>query len=246
MKKNNTMGKDLAVKAPIKHFLWIMRTTFILLFTCIFCSMAEVAHTQNARVTINQRNSTLGAVFNEIEKQTDYLFIYNNEINIDEKVSVKAKREAVSRVLNTILKDKDIDYSMEGNHIILSVVKESELKEQEKTIEVELQQQKKQITGTVTDVDGLSIIGANIVEVGTSNGTITDIDGNFSLDVGNEATIRISYIGYLEQEIKTESRSSFKITLIEDTQALEEVIVVGYGTQKKATITGAISTTSGQ
>src|SRR5690554_3487222 len=104
MKKNNTMGNDLAEKAPIKHFLWIMRTTFILLFTCVFCSMAEIGHTQNARVTINKRNSTLGVVLHEIEKQTDYLFIYNNEINTDERISIRAKQEAVSKVLNTILK----------------------------------------------------------------------------------------------------------------------------------------------
>src|SRR5690554_4404627 len=230
MKNNNSMGNDLTEKVPYKHFLWIMRTTFILLFTCVFCSMAEIGHTQNARVTINKRNSTLNEVLNEIEKQTDYLCIYNNEINIDEKVSVKAKREAVSRVLNTILKDKDIDYSMEGNHIILSVVKESELKEQEKTIEVELQQQKKQITGTVTDVDGIPIIGANIVEIGTVNGTVTDIDGGFSLHVAEDATIRASYIGYLEKEIATENLSHFSITLQEDAQALDELVVVGYGT----------------
>ncbi len=117
MKNNNSMGNDLTEKVPYKHFLWIMRTTFILLFTCVFCSMAEVGHTQNARVTINKRNSTLGVVLHEIEKQTDYLFIYNNEINTDERVSVRAKHEAVSKVLSTILKDKDIDYSMEGNHI---------------------------------------------------------------------------------------------------------------------------------
>lgn len=232
MKKNNTMGKDLAVKAPIKHFLWIMRTTFILLFTCIFCSMAEVAHTQNARVTINQRNSTLGAVFNEIEKQTDYLFIYNNEINIDEKVSVKAKREAVSRVLNTILKDKDIDYSMEGNHIILSYIEEK-LNEKNKDEIETVQQQGKTITGTITDINGEPIIGANIIEKGTSNGTITDIDGNYTLNVRDNAVLRISYIGYLEQEISTTNKTSFNIVLQDDTKALDELVVVGYGVQKK-------------
>src|SRR5690554_1852251 len=148
MKNNNSMGNDLTEKVPYKHFLWIMRTTFILLFTCVFCSMAEIGHTQNARVTINKRNSTLREVLNEIEKQTDYLFIYNAEVKTDEKVSVRAKQEAVSSVLNTLLKNKDIDYSMEGNHIILSVYDKivNELGEIGTTI---IQQQKKQITGTV-------------------------------------------------------------------------------------------------
>ena len=174
MKNNNSMGNDLTEKVPYKHFLWIMRTTFILLFTCVFCSMAEIGHTQNARVTINKRNSTLREVLNEIEKQTDYLFIYNNEVNTNEKVSVRAKQVAVSKVLNTLLKDKDIHYSMEGNHIILSVCDKivNELGEIGTTI---IQQQKKHITGKITDEQGESIIGANIVEVGTTNGTITDI-----------------------------------------------------------------------
>lgn len=80
MKKNNATGDTLTEKVPIKHFLLIMRTTFILLFACVFYSMAEVGYTQNARVTINKRNVALKEVLNEIERQTDYLFIYNDEV----------------------------------------------------------------------------------------------------------------------------------------------------------------------
>jgi protocatechuate 3,4-dioxygenase beta subunit len=155
--------------------------------------MAELSYTQNARVTINKRNATIKEILNEIEKQTDYLFIYNDEINANEKVSVKAKQEAVSSVLNSMLKDKDMKYSMEGNHIILS---KSEPSENENITNV-LQQQKKRISGTVLDENGQPIIGANIIEAGTTNGTVTDIDGKFTLDVSDNATIRISYIGYL-------------------------------------------------
>src|SRR5690554_5622568 len=146
MKNNNSTGNILTEKVPYKHFLRIMRTTFILLFTCVFCSMAEIGHSQNARVTIDKRNSTLDEVLNEIEKQTDYLFIYNDEVNAREKVSVRAKQEAVSEVLNYLLKDKDLDYSMEGNHIIL--------KKTDKNILIDsntIQQQKKHITGKVSD-----------------------------------------------------------------------------------------------
>ena len=93
MKKNYSLGNHLTEKVPIKHFLLIMRTTVILLFTCVFCSMAELSYTQNARVTINKQNATLKEVLNEIEKQTDYLFVYSNEINTNEKVSVKPGRK---------------------------------------------------------------------------------------------------------------------------------------------------------
>lgn len=243
MNKNNSSGNLLIKKIPINHFLLIMRTTIFLLFTCVFCSMAELSYTQNARVTINKRNATIKEILNEIEKQTDYLFIYNDEINANEKVSVKAKQEAVSSVLNSMLKDKDMKYSMEGNHIILSTNKNESPENQ---IEANTQQQqKKRISGTVLDENGQPIIGANIVEVGTTNGTVTDVDGNFSLNVDENATIHISYIGYLEQDINTAGKTSFNITLLEDTQALEEVVVIGYGTARKIDLTGSISSLGG-
>ncbi len=94
----------------------------------------------------------------------------------------------------------------------------------------------------VTDANGEAIIGANIIEVGTpSHGTITDINGRFTLNVSNNASIKVSFIGYLSQTINTIGKTSFNITLAEDTQALEEVVVVGYGTQRKANLTGAVS-----
>ncbi len=103
------------------------------------------------------------------------------------------------------------------------------------------QQQGKTITGKVTDINGEPIIGANIIEVGTTNGTVTDIDGNFSLKVGDDAVIRISYIGYIEQEINTTGKTNFQIVMEEEVSALDEVIVVGYGTMKKSSLTGSIS-----
>src|SRR5690554_1792825 len=178
MNKNNCTGSNLTEKVPIKHFLLIMRTAFILLFTCVFCSMAEMSYTQNARVNINKTNTTLKEVLTAIEKQTDYLFIYNNEVNTNEKVSVKAKHKAVSEVLYSILENKDINYSMEVNNILLSKVENVNTEEISSII---IEQQKKQITGTVVDETGEAVIGANIIEQGTTNGTVTDIDGNFIL-----------------------------------------------------------------
>ena len=235
MKKNNTLGKNLTSKVPIKHLLLIMRTTFILLFTCVFCAMAEVGFTQNARVTINKRNATIKEVINEIEKQSDYLFIYNNKVNTNAKVSIRAKQTAVSEVLNSILKKNDIDYSMEGNHIILAAIEKTDQSEPE----LVTQQQKKQLSGIVVDEQGTPIIGANIIEVGTANGTVTDPNGRFELQVADNAIIRVSYIGFLDQEINITGRNNITISLVEDTQALDELVVVGYGVQKKRLITGA-------
>ncbi|MDD2493569.1 MAG: SusC/RagA family TonB-linked outer membrane protein [Tissierellia bacterium] len=200
--------------------------------------MAEMSYTQNARVTINKRNATLKEVLNEIESQTDYLFIYNNEVNTNEKVSVKAKQKAVSDVLYSILENKDMSYSMEGNHILLS--KEGNVNSEE-ILSIITQQQKKQITGTVVDEAGIPVIGANIIENGTTNGTITDINGNFNLLVENDAIIHISYIGYLDQNINSTNQTRLNIVLIEDTKALDEVVVVGYGTIRREELTNAVS-----
>ncbi len=102
------------------------------------------------------------------------------------------------------------------------------------------QQQKKQLSGTVADAQGEPLIGAGIIEKGTTNGTLTNINGSFSLQVEENAIIQVSYIGYLSQEINTTGRTTVNITLMEDTRSLEEVVVVGYGTQKKANLTGAV------
>ena len=105
--------------------------------------------------------------------------------------------------------------------------------------------QQRQISGTVVDVQGIPIIGANIIENGTSNGTVTDVDGNFQFEVSAGAVITISYIGYLDQQINTTGISNFSIVLVEDTQTLDELVVVGYGTMRKSDVTGSISTAKG-
>ncbi|MCW1735717.1 SusC/RagA family TonB-linked outer membrane protein [Anaerorudis cellulosivorans] len=166
-----------------------MRTSIILLFTCVFCSMAESTYTQEAKVSTNKRNVAVKEVLNEIEAQTDYLFIPNDEVNTD---------------------------------VLFA------------------QQEKKTIAGKVVDIKGEPVIGANIVEVGTTNGTVTDVDGNFALEVADNAVIRVSYIGYLDQQINTAGKTNFNIVLQEDIKALEEVVVVGYGTQRKVNLTGAV------
>lgn len=113
---------------------------------------------------------------------------------------------------------------------------------QELNINITQQSVKKLITGRIVDNQGEPIIGANIIETGTTNGTVTDIDGKFSLSIENNATIHITYIGYLDQSINTSGKESLNITLLEDTQALEELVVVGYGIQKKVNLTGSVAT----
>lgn len=104
----------------------------------------------------------------------------------------------------------------------------------------------KTVKGTVFDETGQPVIGANVLEKGTTNGRITDIDGNFTLTVQDNAILVVSFIGYTDQEISTKGKTEFKITLKEDTEMLDEVVVVGYGIQKKMNLTGSVSTVSSE
>ena len=119
-----------------------------------------------------------------------------------------------------------------------------EIENRNNTLTESQQQQKKNITGIIVDAAGVPVIGANIIEVGTTNGTVTDADGKFSLMVDNNARIRVTYIGYVEQLIDTKWKNNFEIRLLEDTQALEELVVIGYGTVKKKDLTGSVSSVS--
>lgn len=208
-----------------------MRITTFLLLICVFCSFAENTHSQNARVSINKKNVQLETVLNEIEHQTDYLFIYNNQVNVNKKVSLKAKNQPVSKVLEELLADSGITYSVEGNHIVLG-----------KQTMAAAPQQSSTIRGKVIDTNGDPVIGANIVEKGTTNGTTTDVEGNFSINAKSGSTLVITFIGYVREEVKANAGRRMEIILQEDSETLEEVVVVGYGTMKKADLTGSVAT----
>lgn len=209
-----------------------MRISTFLLMVCVFCSYAGNAHSQNAKVSIHMNNVKLDKILNEIENQTDYLFIYNNQVDINKITSVKVKNEAVAQVLDRILSGTGINYELEGTHIILTT---------EAIKDLHAQQQAKTVTGTETDVSGEPIIGANIRIKGTTTGTITDIDGNFSIKAEPQSVIEVSYIGYLTQETVINNQKSIRFLLKEDTKTLDEVVVIGYGVQKKADLTGSVA-----
>lgn len=229
--KNNTLSGRYCFKNPrFKQIFRIMRISTFLLMVCVFCSYAGNAHSQNAKVSIRMNNVKLDKILNEIENQTDYLFIYNNQVDINKITSVKVKNEAVAQVLDKILSGTGINYELEGTHIILTTeaIKDLHAQQQAKTV-------------TVTDVSGEPIIGANIRIKGTTTGTITDIDGNFSIEAEPQSVIEVSYIGYLTQETVINNQKSIRFLLKEDTKTLDEVVVIGYGVQKKADLTGSVA-----
>src|SRR5574344_986657 len=219
--------------------LIIMRISAFLLFVCVFSSYAGTMNSQPAKVNINGNTIRLGSFINQVEKQTNYLFVYSkNEVNTNESLSVRSGKKSVAECLQEAFNRSDIKYAFENDYVILT--KKSAL-----TQITEQQNRGKKITGSVVDNSGEPIIGASVVVKGTTNGTITDVDGHFVLmDAPNNATLVISYVGYVTQNIAISGKSAVKVQLLEDTKTLEEVVVVGYGTQKKANLTGAVSSVS--
>jgi TonB-linked SusC/RagA family outer membrane protein len=193
----------------------------------LFLSCSIFANAQNRTVSLSAR-MTLKEAFIEIEKQTGLSVDYNDRTVNTEARSKRAYSNAkLSDVLTDILGEINCTYTIQGNHILVSPNRPS--------------QERRQIAGTVTDTNSEPITGANVVESGTTNGTVTDIDGKFSLNVADNTILRVSYIGYETQDVRVGRQSNLSITLAEDNLALEEVVVVGYGVVKKSNLTGAVS-----
>lgn len=222
------------IKTPIKTNR-AMKLTCALLLTASMGVFAT-GNAQTMRVNIQADNVSTEKILSEIEKQTDYLFVYNkNEVDLKRKTSVNAVNKTTAEVLSTIFNGTDIIYAIEGENIMLM------RKEQNLAVVPDAVQQDNKITGTVLDPTGMPVIGANIMVKGTTNGTITDMDGKFSLEAREGAVLVVSYIGFANQEIKIGKQKQLSIALKEDSQALDELVVVGYGTQKKSTLTGAVA-----
>lgn len=215
----------------IKHLFHIMKITALILFIFAGTAFATETYSQVMKVTVMADKISTGKVINEIEKQTDYLFVYNvNEVNLKRTVQVNAENKSVAEVLNKVFEGTDIYYAMEGKNIMLM----SKAKENSS-----VQQTENKIKGVVKDTNGEPIIGANITVKGQSIGTITDIDGRFILEASTNALLQVTYIGYVSQELQVNNRKEITIILQEDAKALEEVVVIGYGTAKKSDLTGS-------
>lgn len=240
--ENNYIG-SLKTSDNLKHILKIMRTTLFFLFFSILISTAADSYSQ--KFNLAMKSTSIKEVCREIEQNSNYIFVFSD--NVDERtevsVDISVSTTDINEILDLVLSKTGLTYSIIDKQIVVYKSDEISSVTTSKNLDIdEIQQStKKRITGKVIDAEGETVIGANVIEVGTTNGTVTDIDGNFSLQVDQNANVRISFIGYIEQTINTAGKTSFKITLLDDMQTLEEVVVVGYGTQQKATLTGAIS-----
>ena len=226
--KNNLYRESIV---EFKHLFRIMKLTALVLFLFVGMTFATPSYSQTMRVTIVGNGMRTGKVINEIEKQTEYLFVYDvDEVDMKRNVNVNAQNQPVAEVLDKVFDGTGVYYAMEGKNIML--------------MKKNAQQQDNKVTGVVKDANGDPIIGANVTVKGESIGTITDIDGRFILNAPSDAVLQITYIGYVAQDVKIDNRKEVVVTLMEDTETLDEVVVVGYGTQKKVNLTGSVGNVS--
>ena len=208
-----------------------MKLSVLFLICSLSMTYAAESYAQKTMISLEVRNETVGTVLEKLKKESGFDFFFNNKhVDLKRIVSVSANNNNIFKILDQIFAGTNVKYSVLEKKIILST-----------EIVQGIQQEQNKVTGIVKDANGEPIIGANVIVKGQSTGTITDIDGRFVLDTPKDAVLQITYIGYVSQEVKVSGKKELNVVLKEDTETLEEVVVVGYGVQKKANLTGAVS-----
>ena len=230
-------NQRIVVSANLKRTINIMKLTVLMLVVCL-SQVVAATYAQTTKLSVSVKEETLENVLKQIEKQSEFLFFYNlEEVNKNEKISITKKNSSIQDILDVITEKTGLKYTIKDRHIVLTV--------QNNPAPALVTQQVRKITGTVSDAFG-PIAGANIVEKGTTNGTTTDMEGNFSIEVSDGAILQVSFIGYIQQDIAVKNQRVINVMLKEDTQALEEVVVIGYGTVKKKDLTGSVGAIKGE
>ena len=213
-----------------------VRLTIILFLTFIFSAVAN-GFSQD-KVSLDLKNLNISQILDEIEANTEYKFIYNvNIFDFEKKSSITVKDKSIKFVLDMIFNNQ-LDYEVIDKKVILKKKIKTKVDSEEEEEEV-LQ---RSVSGNVSDSDGNGLPGASVLEVGTTNGTTTDFDGNFSLELENDdSDLEISFIGFETQIVSTDS-DNISVQLIVSDSSLDEIVVTGYGTQLRRNITGSVAT----
>ena len=230
MKKNRIVFPF--IKGKTKKF-WIMFrwVSFFMLLSILHVSGAVFSQ---GTISISQKNVTIRQALEEIEKNSNYKFLYNNEnLDVNRVINLDINNTDIATALKAIFSDNDISYQLFENNIVALSVKNA--------------QQRKNVSGIVTDVSGIPLPGVTVVLKGTTQGTITDMDGNYSLSsVPANATLVFSFVGMKTIEIPVEGNPQINVVLKENAIGIEEVVAIGYGTVKKSDLTGSVASVQGE
>lgn len=234
--KNNYV-QQLWADNPVPAVLGKIPLTMKLLFVFCFCTVgflcANESYAQRTIINLKANNLTVKEVLFQIESQSEFSFFYNDShVDVNRRVSILIEHSNIFTILNELFKNTSVKYVVNNKKIILS----TEIPDTPSVKQVV------RIKGKVTDMYGDPVIGATVMENGTKNGVITDVDGCFTLDIASpNATLTVSYVGYMSQTVKAQDGKTLSIILKEDAKTLDEVVVVGFGTQKKVNLTGSVA-----
>jgi TonB-linked SusC/RagA family outer membrane protein len=229
MKKNCNGTFVLKQKLNLKTLLMMKFTVCFLLLGMIQVNASVFS--QQGKFSVSVKESQIKEIFNEIESQSDYRFFYTeNFVELNKKVGMNEQDVTIDALMNELLADTKLTYRIFDNALVVVMPDKTKVK------------QELVVKGKVTDSEGHPLPGVNIVEKGTTNGAVTDMDGNYTISLSSEdAVLTFSFVGYLDEEVSVAGKSNIDITLVEDIQSLDEVVVIGYGTAKKSDLTGSVS-----
>jgi hypothetical protein len=215
------------------QFFRKMKLTILIVTASILSCLSAETYSQTAKLTITETNSTLMNILRAIEEQSEFKFFFNEKVDVNKPVSVEVREKSVTEILDKVLSGTSVKYKILGRQIALYDKEEMEPFMNE--------QQGKKITGKVTDSSGAALPGASVVVKGTTTGVITDANGDYSLsNVPENATLLFSFVGMNSQEVQVKNKTRLNVTLISSVESLNEVVVVGYDTQKKVNLTGSV------
>jgi TonB-linked SusC/RagA family outer membrane protein len=212
--------------------LIVMRNTVLILLISALQVFATGSYAQTKKISLAMNDASIREVLYAIQKQSEFYFLYNSElIDVTKKVDITIEEEKVDEILTRLFNKNEVDFLIKDRYIVLTPVGgNAELFDQ------------RTVSGTVTDESGLPLPGVTVLIKGTTQGTVTNADGNYSLsNIPEDATLVFSFVGMRTQEIIVGGKTTINVALEEETIGIEEVVAVGYGTQKKSDLTGSVS-----
>ena len=229
-----TFRKDIS--PGFKKLMMIMKLTNFLILISVVSAFAGKTYSQTKTLQLSMVNSTVKEVLDAIEDQSDFYFMYSSKvIDVDREVSLELDNKKIDTALKSLFSGTDVEYTIKDRIIVLTtpdVLYDNTLSE--------LQQGS--VSGKVTDKTGTPLPGVTVVVKGTTKGTITDVDGSFTIvDIAAEDVLRFSFVGMKMQEIPVGNQTQINVSMEEDAIGLEEVVAIGYGTIKKSDLTGSVT-----
>ncbi|NDV47395.1 SusC/RagA family TonB-linked outer membrane protein [Paludibacter sp. 221] len=235
MTKNSKINHEKYKKS---FFMKVVKLNVLFVVLSLFCNVsAAKTFSQSASVTLKSTNTSIKELFSEIEEQTNYSIFYERGIVDNKNVSIDAEDLSVEALLDQVLPAIGLKYHVNGNQIV--VVEDTKSSAPASSTQAS---EAYTLRGTIVDNAGESLIGANVMIKGTTEGVITDFDGKFSIRVSRGLTLSIKYLGYKDEEVLITNQQDIRVVMYEDATQLQDVVVVGYGTQKKESVVGSVQT----